>query len=195
MPRIEPIPYDELDPELRSRFDAGLAEGRYTMTGPLQIYAYAKDETIAMDEAYRLTFRKGRLGPRMEELIRIRSAQLNGCAPCSSSRKDDSISDEDIACLIDTSDGSSLDERELLALNFLRLMCLDPFAIDDDTFRGLAKAFTTPEIVELGMMCARFIGGHRWTHALDVFSQSEPLLAYHPEDLADPAEVSDAVLS
>jgi len=32
MPRIEPIPYDEIDPELRARFDAGLADGRYTMT-------------------------------------------------------------------------------------------------------------------------------------------------------------------
>lgn len=180
MPRIEPIPYDELDPELRDRFDAGLAEGRYTMTAPLQIYAYAKDETIAMDEAYRLTFRRGTLGARMEELIRIRSAQLNGCAPCSSSRKDESISDEDVACLIGGPDAGSLDERELLALNFLRLMSEDPFAIDDSTFLTLAGSFTTAEIVELGMMCARFIGGHRWTHALDVFSQSEPLLRYEP---------------
>jgi len=73
--RIQPIPYDELDPELRRRFDAGLAEGRYTMTAPLQVYAYAPDEAIAMDESYRLTVRRGLLGPRLQELLRIRSAQ------------------------------------------------------------------------------------------------------------------------
>jgi alkylhydroperoxidase family enzyme len=178
MPRIEPIPYDDLDPELRRRFDAGLAEGRYTMTAPLQIYAYARDETIAMDEAYRLTFRRGLLGARLQELLRIRSAQLNGCAPCSSSVKEDTVSADDVACLIDGAD--SLDERERAALDFLGLMSNDPFAIDDTTFQRLALVFSTAEIVELGMACSRFIGGHRWTHALDIFGASEPVLRYEP---------------
>jgi alkylhydroperoxidase family enzyme len=178
MPRIEPIPYDELDPELRRRFDAGLAEGRYTMTAPLQIYAYARDETIAMDEAYRLTFRRGLLGPRLQELLRIRSAQLNGCAPCSSSVKEDTVSSDDVACLVEGAEG--LDERERAALDFLALMSNDPFAIDDSTFHRLAAVFSTAEIVELGMLCSRHIGGHRWTHALDIFGASEPVLKYEP---------------
>jgi alkylhydroperoxidase family enzyme len=176
--RIEPIPYDELDPELRARFDAGLAEGRYTMTAPLQVYAYAPDEAIAMDEAYRLTFRRGRLGPRLQELLRIRSAQLNGCAPCSSSIKEDTVAAADVACLLDGADAGWSNERERLALEFLTLMSNDPDAIDDSTFRGLAAEFSTPEIVELGLLCGRYIGGHRWTHALDVFGTAEPLLRY-----------------
>jgi alkylhydroperoxidase family enzyme len=176
--RIEPIPYDELDPELRRRFDAGIAEGRYTMTGPLQIYAYAPDEAIAMDESYRLTFRRGRLGPRLQELLRIRSAQLNGCAPCSSSIKEDTVAADDVACLLEGPDASGLDERERRALEFLTLLSNDPDAIDDDTFRRLAEVFSTSEIVELGMACGRYIGGHRWTHALDVFGAAEPVLRY-----------------
>lgn len=178
--RIEPIPYDELDPELRQRFDDGVAEGRYTMTAPLQVYAYARDEAIAMDEAYRLTFRRGLLGSRLQELLRIRSAQLNGCAPCSSSIKEDTVSTDDVACLVDGPAAESLDERELAALDFLTLMSNAPFDIDDETFRGLANHFSTPEIVELGMSCSRFIGGHRWTHALDIFGASEPVLRYEP---------------
>jgi alkylhydroperoxidase family enzyme len=105
--RIEPIPYAELDPDLRERFDAGLAEGRYTMTAPLQVYAYARDEAIAMDESYRLTFRRGRLGPRLQELLRIRSAQLNGCAPCSSSIKEDTVGADDVACYDPAAHGSA----------------------------------------------------------------------------------------
>lgn len=178
--RIEPIPYDDLDPELRARFDAGLAEGRYTMTAPLQVYAYARDEAIAMDESYRLTFRRGRLGPRLQELLRIRSAQLNGCAPCSSSIKEDTVEADDVACMLDGAAAEALDERERRALEFLTLMSNDPYAIDDASFHRLAEVFDTGEIVELGMACARYIGGHRWTHALDIFAATEPLLRYDP---------------
>lgn len=66
------------------------------MTAPLQIFAYAKAQAIAGDESYKRTFKQGLLGPRLEELIRIASAQYNGCGPCSSSRKDDSIGDDDV---------------------------------------------------------------------------------------------------
>jgi len=178
--RIEPIPYEDLAPEIRARYDAGVAEGRYTMTAPLQVYAYAPAEAIAQDEAYRLTFRQGALGTRMEELLRLRSAQLNGCAPCASSRKDASITEDEVACMIAGPDESTLDARERLALQFMELMSERPHDIDDDTFIELAEHFTTAEIVELGMMCGRFIGGHRFTHALDIFSTAEPLLRYEP---------------
>ena len=39
-------------------------------------------------------------GGRILELIRIRSAQLGECQPCMQSRKHDSITDEDVACLV-----------------------------------------------------------------------------------------------
>jgi alkylhydroperoxidase family enzyme len=183
MPRIEPIPYEDVDPELRARYDYGVAEGRYSMTLPLQIYAYAKVHATAGDEAYRLTFRQGLLGPRIEELLRIRSAQINGCAPCSASRKDPSISDDDAACMIVGSNDPSFSRREQLALHFLEKFNLDHHAIGDEDFRQLAEEFTIAEISELGQICARFIGGHRWTHILDIFGDAEPVLRYDPEQV------------
>ncbi|MET0146182.1 MAG: carboxymuconolactone decarboxylase family protein [Ilumatobacteraceae bacterium] len=180
MPRIEPIPYDELDPELRQRYDAGAAEGRYSITVPLQIYAYAHTYAVAGDEGYKRTFRQGLLGPRIEELLRIRSAQINGCDPCMSSRKDDSISDDDVACMLTSVDDPTYSERERRALRFLDLFNRDHHAIDDDTFRDLAEVFTTAEIVELGQISSRFIGAHRWTHVLGIYDDAEPVLAYDP---------------
>jgi alkylhydroperoxidase family enzyme len=173
--RIEPIPYDELQPGLRARFDAGLAEGRYTMTLPLQVYAHAPRQAEALDETYRLTFRQGLLGDRLHELLRLRSAQLNGCAPCASSRKEETVAEDDVACMVSGEAGA--DERERRALRFLEQMCNDHFAIDDETFRSLGEVFSTQEVVELGMTCANLIGGHRWTHALDIFSDAAPVLA------------------
>lgn len=173
--RIEPVPYEELDPDLRARYEAGRAEGRYTMMAPLQVYAHAKVHATALDESYRLTFRQGLLGNRLEELLRLRSAQLNGCAPCAGSRKEGSVAEEDVACMV--AGGGTLDERERRALLFLEAMCRDHFAIDDDTFRSLGEVFSAPEIVELGLACAAFIGGHRWTHALDILGDGDPVLA------------------
>jgi alkylhydroperoxidase family enzyme len=172
--RIEPIPYDELEPGLRARFDAGVAEGRYTTTVPLQVYAYSQVYAESLDETYRRTFRQGLLGDRLHELLRLRSAQLNGCLPCASSRKETSVAEEDVACMV--SGEPAGDERERRALRFLEQMCTDHFSIDDATFRALGEVFSVQEVVELGMACANLIGGHRWTHALDVFSDAEPVL-------------------
>ncbi len=176
--RIEPIPLDDLDPELRARFEAGAEEGRYSMLTPLQIFAYAKNQAIASDEHYRMTFKQGLLGPRMEELIRIASAQYNGCGPCSSSRKDESIGDDDVACMLDGLDDPTYSEREKRALRFVRLMCTDHHAIDDEVLRSLGEVFTVAEVVELGLLTGRFLGSHRWMHVLDVFSSDPPVLSY-----------------
>lgn len=192
MPRIEPIPYDDLDPELRERFEAGAAEGRYTMMAPLQIFAYAKQSAIAGDESYKRMFKQGLLGPRLEELLRIRSAQVNGCGPCSSSIKDDGLDAADVACMLESLDDPTFSERERRALKFIDLMSLNHHAIGDDTLRGLAEVFTTAEIVELGQLCGRFIGSHRWMHVLDVFSDAPPVLKYDPAQVnvgREPASV------
>src|SRR5215211_2228980 len=145
--RIEPIPYEELDPELRERYEAGVATGMYSMTVPLQIFAYAKAQAIAGDEMYKHTFKQGLLGPRLEELIRISSAQFNGCGPCSSSRKDGSIGDDDVACMLTNLDDPTYTERERRALRFVQLMCTDHHAIDDDMLQSLAEVFSADEPV------------------------------------------------
>jgi alkylhydroperoxidase family enzyme len=131
----------------------------------------------------------------MEELIRISSAQYNGCGPCSSSRKDESIRDSDVACMLTDLDDPTYSERERRALKFVRLMCTDHHAIDDEMLRSLGEVFTVAEIVELGMLTARFLGSHRWMHVLDVFSTDPPVLTYDPRqvnarqaDLSVPAE-------
>ena len=125
------------------------------------------------------------LGPRIVELIRIRSAQLGECQPCMQSRKHESITDEDVACLV-APGGSQLTDQERLAVEFLDLLSADHHAIDDDMYRRLGEVFTTAQIVELGFTCANTMGLHRFIHTLDVFGASAPVIAY------DPAQVDAA---
>ena len=143
MARIEPIPWNDLPDETRAMMEAGTASGMYTTTVPMQMIAYSTAAMTAMHRSYEATFRKGVLEPRLVELLRLHSAQTAMCAPCSTSRKDDSISDDDVACLV-SPDASRFAPREWAALQFFDQLAGDHHAIDDDTFRSLAEVFTRP---------------------------------------------------
>ena len=189
MSRIEPIPWDELSDEARRRIDAGMASGMYSVAAPLQIVAHSPVALQGMDEGYKACFGRSALGQRLQELLRLRSAQLNTCEPCSMSRKDDSLTEDDVACLIEP-DESRYTRREVLALRFLDRFALDHHAIDDDTFRELAGEFTVEEIVELGWMCGQFIGGHRFMHLLDIFGTGVPAIRRDHAPAASRAEAA-----
>ena len=98
------------------------------------------------------------------------------------SAKHDSITDEDVACLISPG-GSDLTDQERLAVNFLDLLSADHHAIDDEVYRELGEVFTAAQIIELGFMCANAMGLHRFIHTLDVFGTSAPVITYAPDQV------------
>jgi alkylhydroperoxidase family enzyme len=174
---IEPIPMDELSPRSKEIIAGGVADGLYATPLPLQIFAY-RQAILEMMHMKRLARGKGSLlGGRILELLRIRSAQLGECQPCMQSRKHDSITDEDVACLIGDN-RSDLDPQERMAIRFLDLLSADHHAIDADFYRELGEVFTTAQVVELGVACSEMMGLHRFIHTLDVFGSSEPALPY-----------------
>jgi alkylhydroperoxidase family enzyme len=73
-------------------------------------------------------------------------------------------------------DAGQYDERERLALRLLTVMATDHHKIDSDIFRGLAKVFSTREVVELVWFCGNCIGTHRLMHALDMIGTEAPIL-------------------
>jgi alkylhydroperoxidase family enzyme len=182
MPRIEPIPLDKLADEPRRIIEDGVANGTYATPIPLQIFAYRTQQILMTNAARGAWGQQSLLGGRILELIRIRSAQLGECQPCMQSRKHDSITDEDVACLV-APGASTLTEQERLAVEFLDLLSADHHAIDDDVYRQLGKVFTAAQIIELGFTCANAMGLHRFIHTLDVFGDSEPVIAYDPDQV------------
>jgi alkylhydroperoxidase family enzyme len=182
MPRIEPIPLDKMAEEPRRIIEDGVANGTYATPLPLQIFAYRTQQIIMTNAARGAWGQQTLLGGRILELIRIRSAQLGECQPCMQSRKHDSITDEDVACLI-APGNSELTEQERLAVEFLDLLSADHHAIDDEVYRQLGRVFTAAQIVELGFTCANSMGLHRFIHTLDVFGTSEPVIAFDPDQV------------
>ena len=177
MPRIEPIPLDQLADEPRRIIEEGVADGTYATPVPLQIFAYRTMQIMMTSAARSMMGKQSLLGARIVELIRIRSAQLGECQPCMQSRKHDSITDEDVACLV-APGHSELTEQERLAVEFLDLLSADHHAIDDEFYRKLGQVFTAAQIIELGFTCANTMGVHRFIHTLDVFGTDPPVIAY-----------------
>lgn len=182
MPRIEPIPMDQLADEPRRIIEEGVADGTYATPIPLQIFAYRTAQIIQTSMARSAFGKNTLLGPRIIELIRIRSAQLGECQPCMQSRKHDSITDEDVACLL-TPGHSDLTTQERMAIEFLDLLSADHHAIDDEFYRRLGEVFTAAQIVELGFTCATTMGTHRFIHTLDPFGTNPPVITFDPDQV------------
>src|SRR5580692_3030433 len=163
--------------EPRRIIEEGVANGTYATAIPLQIFAYKTQQILMTNAARGAWGQKSLLGGRIHELLRIRSAQLGECQPCMQSRKHDSITDEDVACLLAPGQGD-LTEQERLAVQFLDLLSADHHAIDDDFYRELGEVFTAAQIIELGFACASTMGLHRFIHTLDVYGNSEPVIRF-----------------
>ena len=178
MPRIEPIPWDEVPPKEREMIEAGMASGGFTDPMPLQIFAYAAHVEVPEDGDRHPNFPRHLLPGRLLELLRIRSAQLGGCEPCMASRKVEGATEEAVACLTNPALRGDLSIRERLALEFIELLATDHHKIGDDIYRRLADHFTTAEILELGLTCAHQIGTHRFLHTLDPYGTADPVIRY-----------------
>ncbi len=183
MPRIEPIPYEDLPPSEREMIEAGMKSRAYTDPLPLQIMAYAYHDEVPDDGDRHPNFPRHLLDGRLLELLRIRSAQLGGCEPCMASRKVDGATEDVVACMATPEPAGGLTEREKLALDYLERLATDHFSIGDDTYRRLAEHFTTAEIVELGLTTAQMIGTHRFMHTLNIYGDTDPVIAYRPEQV------------
>src|SRR5271157_2235495 len=161
MPRIAPIPMEELSSHSREIVEAGVAAGLYATPVPLQIFTYRSAQLDQVNMARTQLGAGTLLGGRILELLRIRSAQLGECEPCMQSRKHDSITDDDVACLL-TPGHSDLTAQERMAIEFLDLLSADHHAIDDEFYRRLGEVFTAAQIIELGFTCATTMGTHRF---------------------------------
>lgn len=189
MPMIEPIPIEDLSPESREIIEGGVESGLYSTPVPLQLFAY---RTQSLNEMHRARLELGKdtlIGGRILELIRIRSAMLGQCQPCMQSRKHESITDEDVACLL-SPDQDQLTDQERLAVAFLDLLSADHHAIDAEFYRELSEVFTAAQIMELGFACAETMGVHRFIHTLDIFGTDEPIIAFDPRQVDSARELT-----
>jgi alkylhydroperoxidase family enzyme len=179
MPRIEPVPWDDLPEIVRTHVTEGRGRGKVS-GDTAHVYAHSPYVALAHCAHDGGPTWPGTIEARLVELMRLRSAQLAGCAPCSAARKEpDSVSEDDVACLVDP-EHLGLPRREELAITVMDLMATDHHAIDDAVILELREEFTTEEIVELLYRAGQMVGAHRFVHVLDVLGDTTPVLPYDP---------------
>ena len=98
----------------------------------------------------------------MIELVRLRVAFHNQCRSCMAIRYTDAVNDgltEDLVCALEQPyDAPGLTDAERAAIRFGELFAMNHLTIDDSLFDQLKQHFTEPEIMELAMNVAFFVG-------------------------------------
>lgn len=102
-----------------------------------------------------------RIGPATCELLRLAIAQTTQCPICLRARRDDAVDDgmteQQVAAL------SGWDRRDFTAaqaavVDFALTFGADHFAVGEEHFRRLRAHYDEEEVVEIGMLCAQFLG-------------------------------------
>ena len=141
---------------------------------PLRVRIYAQRPELATKFLeFSRALREERLLPdRLIELVRLRVAYWNQCRSCMAVRYEEGIEDgltEDLVCSLERpQEAADLTGAERAAIAYADLMATNHLAISDETFDGLREQFSEPEIVELCMNVALFVGFGRMGAALNM---------------------------
>jgi len=115
------------------------------------------------------------LDDRLIELVRLRVAFFNQCRSCMAIRYPDALEaglTEDLVCSLERpADADDLTERERAAVLYAERFATDHLSLDDHAHLALREHFTEPEIVELGMHCAFYVGFGRLAATWDMVDE------------------------
>ncbi|MBM3662703.1 MAG: carboxymuconolactone decarboxylase family protein [Actinobacteria bacterium] len=106
------------------------------------------------------------LPTRVREAARIRIAELNACPVCLDTRSTsdpDGLTEEEYVQIADWRDIATFSPRERIAVEFAERFTTDHLNLDDDFWLRARAEFTDPELFELGVCCASWLGLGRMT--------------------------------
>jgi AhpD family alkylhydroperoxidase len=170
MARLHALPPEDFAPGLRTTLGPALADPQGL--GLLRVLAQRPDLTEAF-----LAFRSrlaadSALPARLVELVRLRVAFHNQCRSCMALRTKSGAEDgvtENLVCALERpADAPDLSDAEKAALAYADLFATDHLAADDAVFDRLRAHFSEPEIVELGVQLAVFVGFGRLSATWDL---------------------------
>jgi AhpD family alkylhydroperoxidase len=154
------LPSEQWDPRIREAVNPdALTDLEQGLT---RIFAHTPDLALGLMGFGRALKTRRTLPERLVELVRLRVAFFNQCRSCMAIRYRDAVADgvtEDLVCSLERpQDAEDLTPAEKAAVRYGELMASDHLAIDDAVYDELRQHFSEAEIVELGMICAFFVG-------------------------------------
>jgi AhpD family alkylhydroperoxidase len=195
MARLHPVAPQDFDPTVRAALGPA-ADADPQGLGLLRVLAQRPDLTTAFLAYRRELTGASVLTPRLVELVRLRVAFHNQCRSCMALRSAGAVEDgvtEALVCSLERpEEADDLSEAEKAALRYADLMATDHLAVDDAVFDRLRACFTEPEIVELGVHLAVFVGFGRLSATWDLVDDLPDRYADR-SDVVTPWGSADAV--
>lgn len=130
------------------------------------------------NDFYQKLFQSGRVDPRIVELVRLRLANVHGCAFCNRSDRIAALaaglSEAEVDSIGDYESGP-FDERQKAALALADVMVLtNPMGhVSRDLYARLKASFTDAELVELGVIMAILTGMAKFIFAYDLVEKED----------------------
>ena len=160
MSRLQQLPPDEWDEDLKTALKPDVATP--LEQGLMRFFAHRPELVKGLLPFAGALKTERTLPDRLIELVRLRVAYFNQCRSCMAIRYTDAIDDgldEDVVCSLEHPvDADNLTPAEKSAIKYGELLATDHLRIDEDVYAELRQHFTEPQIVELGMQAAFFVG-------------------------------------
>jgi AhpD family alkylhydroperoxidase len=197
MARLQALEPDFFADSLRTRLGEHTLANRQGL-GLLRVLAQRPDLTNEF-----LSFRNGldanmRLPLRLVELVRLRVAFHNQCRSCMALRSGGAVEagvTEDLVCMLQSpEEAEDLTEAEKAALAYADCVATDHLSAKEEMFDRLRMHFSEPEIVELGVHLAIFVGFGRITATWDIVDDL-PERFHDREHKVTPWGARDAVVA
>jgi AhpD family alkylhydroperoxidase len=131
-----------------------------------------------MNDFYKKVFYSGRISLKIVELVRLRLANIHGCAFCNRGDTIDAlragISKEQIANLDNYQNGPFSDkEKAVLTLADVMVLTNPNGSVSKKIYKECKEYFTDSEMVELGVIMAVLCGMAKFIFAYDLVEKEE----------------------
>lgn len=171
---VSAVTPEDMTEDVRSFYDQA-SEGAKKFIGAV---AHAPEHAARLFPYYYGIRAETLLGPKVCELLRLAIAQTTQCPVCLAGRSadafDEGLTEEQIAAIV-APDQESFTPRELAVISFATKFGADHFAIGERDFVELRRYYGEQEVVEIGMLCAQFLGFGRLVMVLGLENPVCPL--------------------
>ena len=171
------VPRDEMSPSLQAAHDASM-----TMHGDATFVEVLANTPVMLEwyrkDFYERVFYSGRLPRRMVELVRLRLANVHGCALCNRTDRaaaaQAGITEAEMEALADHANGPfSPAEKAALALADVMVLTNPKGAVTHELYAELKQHLSDAEMVELGMIMAMLCGMAKFIFAYDLVEKED----------------------
>jgi AhpD family alkylhydroperoxidase len=176
-PHFKRLSRDELPPHMQEAYDGAMKlHGDATFTEVFGNAPHMYD--WYMNDFYKKVFYSGRIDRRLIELVRLRLANIHGCAHCNRADRAGAraagVPEEQIEKLDDYESGPfSEQERAALALADMMVLTNPNGHVSEDLYARCRKHFSDGEMLELGMIMAVLCGMAKFIFAYDLVEKED----------------------